>query len=373
MGLDRPLLARTPGLRFWRLLGTGRGRDDDAERRPAPLGAVRGLGGRRRARRLRARRDRHSAGASSAARRTRSASSRCARTAHGAAPTPCQGRAGSRRARSRSSPARRSGPRSSSRSTARSHRPPATWRGGEGLLASLGAGEWPVARQATFSLWRSLADAQAYAYKRADHRDVIRATRAGGWYAEELFARFRPYRSVWHVGRHGPARKWVRESNGTVRRHRPRWNEDPGGRGGRGARGARLLAAPDPDDGRAGGRHAGDDREHQRRARGRGRPAQRARRGRRRLAGRGRRRGRHGHERAQPARLGGDLSAGREARRRVRRADRALERRQRRDPGGVRPRRREAVRQHPRRVLGHGRRRRPDPRRQAVGGPRRRR
>ena len=64
-----------------------------------------------------------------------------------------------------------------------------------GLIAAIGLGEAPFVFQATFSLWASLPDAQAFAYSEDQHAEAIRRTRAEGWYSEELFARFKPIAS----------------------------------------------------------------------------------------------------------------------------------------------------------------------------------
>ncbi len=59
----------------------------------------------------------------------------------------------------------------------------------EGLRLALGVGEAPIALQGTFSLWDSPASVRRYAHGSAAHRAVVRRTRPEQWYAEELFAR----------------------------------------------------------------------------------------------------------------------------------------------------------------------------------------
>ncbi len=77
---------------------------------------------------------------------------------------------------------------------------PAFWKHGtitsaalenaEGVVASIGLGELPFVRQATFSIWENQRQMQAYAYQNAAHREVMKRTRTQNWYSEELFARF---------------------------------------------------------------------------------------------------------------------------------------------------------------------------------------
>lgn len=69
----------------------------------------------------------------------------------------------------------------------------------KGFLYSVGIGEVPFIKQATFSIWESVNDMKAFAYKKVAHQDIIKRTRKESWYSEEMFLRFRVIQENVHL------------------------------------------------------------------------------------------------------------------------------------------------------------------------------
>lgn len=60
----------------------------------------------------------------------------------------------------------------------------------EGFIHSVGIGEIPWIKQATFSVWQSKEAMRQFAYKMQEHAEVVRKTYQEKWYSEEMFVRF---------------------------------------------------------------------------------------------------------------------------------------------------------------------------------------
>ncbi|MFN8830394.1 MAG: spheroidene monooxygenase [Labrys sp. (in: a-proteobacteria)] len=67
----------------------------------------------------------------------------------------------------------------------------ATVRDQDHLLFKIGLGEVPWLQQVTFSIWDDAEAMKAFAYRSAAHATAIRHVREGGYFKEELYARFR--------------------------------------------------------------------------------------------------------------------------------------------------------------------------------------
>lgn len=61
----------------------------------------------------------------------------------------------------------------------------------QGFITSVGIGELPWIKQATFSVWESKVHMKTFAYNMQQHKDVIVKTRKEKWYSEDMFVRFK--------------------------------------------------------------------------------------------------------------------------------------------------------------------------------------
>jgi hypothetical protein len=63
-------------------------------------------------------------------------------------------------------------------------------------IFAAGIGELPLRYQATFSIWEESEAMKTFAYKNKAHVEMIKKTKKVGWYSEEMFTRFYPYKSI---------------------------------------------------------------------------------------------------------------------------------------------------------------------------------
>ncbi|HLD53828.1 MAG TPA: hypothetical protein VJA82_11020 [Sediminibacterium sp.] len=68
--------------------------------------------------------------------------------------------------------------------------------GADGFITSVGIGEVPWIKQATFSIWESKEQMRQFAYKMKEHAEVVKKTHQEKWYSEDMFVRFKPLKST---------------------------------------------------------------------------------------------------------------------------------------------------------------------------------
>ena len=79
------------------------------------------------------------------------------------------------------------------------------------VVFKIGIGEVPWLQQVTFSIWPDLDAMTAFAHRQGAHLDAIKAVREGGWFKEELYARFRILGDAGRWGGVSPLAQFERE------------------------------------------------------------------------------------------------------------------------------------------------------------------